>query len=113
MSKTMRENIEFLKRNRSAGTEAFLRKLEEVGLSVYYGKYSYWDQQPYVKVGEQRVYLVEKHYEGQNTCLYYRSQNSVIKEIKEVIEKEVEAAKKADSNVTGFFAAFTKREGES
>ena len=41
MSRTMRENIDFLKRDRSAGTDTFRKKLEEVGLTVYYGNFSY------------------------------------------------------------------------
>ena len=107
MKRTMREDIEFLKRDRSAGTDTFRRKLEEVGLTVYYGDFSYWEHQPYVEVGERRVYLVKEIYiDGSHFRAAYRSQNDVIAEIKEALEKEVLKQKKADENVDTFFATF-------
>lgn len=107
MKRTMRENIDFLKRDRSAGTDTFRRKLEEVGLTVYYGDFSYWEHQPYVEVGERRVYLVKEIYtDSSHFRAAYRSQNDVIAEIKEALEKEVLKQKKADENVDTFFATF-------
>ena len=105
--KTMREDIEFLKRDRSAGTDTFRKKLEEVGLTVYYGDFSYWEHQPYVEVGERRIYLVKEIYtDSSHFTAAYRSQNDVIAEIKEALEEEVPKQKKADENVDTFFTAF-------
>lgn len=107
MKRTMRENIDFLKRDRSAGTDTFRRKLEEIGLTVYYGKFSYWEHQPYVEVGERRVYLVKEIYiDSSHFRAAYRSQNDVIAEIKEALAEEVQRQKRADENVNTFFAAF-------
>lgn len=50
MSRTMRESIEFLKKDRRASTESFQKKLEEVGLPVYYGELGYWNHEPYVEI---------------------------------------------------------------
>lgn len=103
----MRENIDFLKRDRSAGTDTFRKKLEEVGLIVYYGNFSYWEHQPYVEVGERKVFLVKEVYvDNSHFTAAYRSQNDVIAEIKEALQEEVRKQKKADRNVHTFFAAF-------
>lgn len=107
MSRTMREDIEFLKRDRSAGTDTFRKKLEEVGLTVYYGDFSYWEHQPYVEVGERKVFLVKEVYvDNSHFTAAYRSQNDVVAEIKEALQEEVRKQKKADRNVHTFFAAF-------
>lgn len=107
MSRTMREDIEFLKRDRSAGTETFRKRLEEVGLTVYYGNFSYWEHQPYVEIGERRIHLVKEVYtDGSHFTAAYRTQNDVIAEIKEALQEEVGRQKKADENVNTFFAAF-------
>lgn len=107
MKRTMREEIEFLKRDRSAGTDAFRRKLEEVGLTVYYGDFSYWEHQPYVEVGERKVFLVKEVYvDNSHFTAAYRSQNEVVAEIKEALQEEVGRQEKADRNVHTFFASF-------
>ena len=46
---TMRENLEFLKKDRKVN-DAFLRKLESVGFEIEYGKFSYWSGQEYITV---------------------------------------------------------------
>lgn len=107
MSRTMREDIEFLKRDRSAGTNTFQKKLEEIGLTVYYGDFSYWQHQPYVEIGEQKVFLVKTAYiDSSHFTAVYRSQNDVIKEIKSLLQEEVKAAEKADRNVNEFFSSY-------
>lgn len=107
MKRTMREDIEFLKRDRSAGTDSFRRKLEDVGLTVYYGDFSYWEHQPYVEIGERKIFLVKEVYvDSSHFTAAYRSQNDVVKEIKEVMCEEVQAMKKADKNVNEFFTAY-------
>lgn len=110
MSRTMRENIEFLKKDRSASSDAFQKKLEEVGLPVYYGEFSYWDCQPYVEVGSEKVFLVKacSSNNGNNLFLIYRQQNDVIQEIMDTIEEEVRNAEEADQNVKTFFEKLTK-----
>lgn len=105
--KTMREDIQFLKRDRSAGTETFRKRLEEVGLTVYYGDFSYWEHQPYVEIGKRRIYLVKEVYtDSSHFTAAYRSQNDVVAEIKEVLAEEFQRQKKADENVNTFFATF-------
>ena len=107
MKRTMRENIDFLKRDRSAGTDTFRKKLEEVGLTVYYGNFSYWEHQPYVEIGERKIFLVKEVYvDSSHFTAAYRSQNDVVKEIKEVLQEEVGRQEKADRNVNEFFAAY-------
>ena len=107
MKRTMREDIEFLKHDRSAGTDTFRRKLEEIGLTVYYGDFSYWEHQPYVMIGEEKVFLVKTTYiDSSHFTAVYRSQNDVIKEIKSLLQEEVRAAEKADRNVNEFFNSY-------
>ena len=106
MRRTMREDIAFLKHDRSAGTDTFRKKLEEVGLPVYYGDFSYWEHQPYVEIGEQKVFLVREAYiDNSHFTAVYRSQNDVVSEIKSILQEEVRSAEKADENVQGFFRA--------
>jgi len=47
---TMRESIEFLKKDRRVNS-TFMDKLKSVGIVIEYGQYSYWDHQPYIQVG--------------------------------------------------------------
>ena len=108
MSRTMRENIEFLKKDRRASSEAFQKKLEEVGLSVYYGEFGYWNHEPYVEVGSRRVYLKESYCTMGSLCLRYRMQNDVIQDILNAIEEEMEKAEEADQNVKNFFEKLMK-----
>ena len=53
--KSMRENIEFLKKDRSADSKIFENKLKSIGLEINYGEFSYWDHEPYVEIGDTRV----------------------------------------------------------
>ena len=108
MSRTMRENIEFLKKDRRASSEAFQKKLEEVGLPVYYGEFGYWSHEPYVEVGDRRVYLKESYCIMNSMCLRYRMQNDVIQDILDAIEEEMEKAEEADQNVKNFFEKLSK-----
>lgn len=103
MSRTMRENIEFLKKDRSASSETFQKKLEDVGLPVYYGEFGYWNHEPYVEIGSRKVFLVESYCTMGSLCLRHRKQNDVIQDIIDAIEEEVEMAEKADQNVKNFF----------
>ena len=108
MSRTIRENIEFLKKDRRASSEAFQKKLEEVGLPVYYGEFGYWNHEPYVEVGSRRVYLKESYCTMGSLCLRYRMQNDVIQDILNAIEEEMEKAEEADQNVKNFFERLMK-----
>lgn len=104
MSKTMKENLEFLKRDRSANSTAFEKKLNDVGLEIEYGIYSYSNHEPYVQIGETKVFLVEEYSPQPNSwALRWRKQNAVIADIKEAIEIEVSKAEKADASVKEFF----------
>ncbi len=102
---TMRESIEFLKRDRRVNS-TFMDKLESVGIDIKYGQYSYWDHQPYIQVGTSIVWLVEEKCEGNSMSLISRMQNDVVKELKVKIEKEVIAAKTADKEVQNYFNSF-------
>lgn len=108
MSRTIRENIEFLKKDRRASSEAFQKKLEEVGLPVYYGEFGYWNHEPYVEVGSRRVYLKESYCTRGSLCLRYRMQNDVIQEIMDTIVEEVRKTEEADQNVKNFFEKLSK-----
>ena len=108
MSKTMKENIEFLKRDRSASSEVFQKKLEAIGLKIFYGEFGYWENEPYVKIGDERVYLVQACCEYDNTYIGWRKQNDVISEIKNAIKREVINEQAADENVQRFFEAILK-----
>lgn len=102
---TMRESIEFLKKDRRVNS-TFIDKLESIGIDIKYGQYSYWDYQPYIQVGTSIIWLVEEKCEGGSTSLINRMQNDVIKELKIKIEKEVNASKDADKEVAEYFDAF-------
>ena len=103
---TMRESIEFLKRDRRVNS-IFMDKLKSVGIDIEYGQYSYWDHQPYIQVGRSIVWIVEEKCEGNSTSLISRMQNDVVKELKIKIEKEVIAAKTADKEVENYFNSFS------
>lgn len=103
MSRTMRESIEFLKKDRSASSETFQKKLEDVGLPVYYGEFAYWNHEPYVEIGSRKVFLVESYCTMGSLCLRYRMQNDVIQEIMDTIVEEVRKTEEADQNVKNFF----------
>ena len=101
----MKDKIEFLKRDRKV-SDAFIGKLEGVGLEVEYGKYSYWSQQPYLQVGREKVWLVTTKYEDNSSYLIYRYQNSVIADIYEVIKEQTQQAIESDNLVKAFFNKF-------
>ena len=108
MSRTMRENIEFLKKDRSASSETFQKKLEDVGLPVYYGEFGYWNHEPYVEIGSRKVFLVESYCTMGSLCLRHRMQNDVIQEIMDTIVEEVRKTEEADQNVKNFFEKLSK-----
>lgn len=100
----MRETIELLKKDRRVN-QTFIRKLEKVGLKINYGTYSYWDNQEYVQIGRERVWLVEMNYfDDSNTSgVVYRYQNDVIKEIINTINRQKKLLEKDDKLVNDFF----------
>lgn len=99
----MKKTIEFLQRDRQVN-DTFMKKLEDIGLDVQYGKYSYWDHQEFVQIGRVRVFLVcEYQTDSGNTGLGYRYQNNVIEEILETLKTEKQRAEQADKLVNDFF----------
>ena len=107
--KTMRENIEFLKRDRSAECSSFWEKLKEVGFEIDYNTVAYWDYQPCVKVGERLVPMVEMRSNASgNMYCAYRTQNAVIRDIIDTIEEEVKKAERADEKVKTFFEKLSR-----
>jgi uncharacterized coiled-coil protein SlyX len=97
-----KELISYLKKDRKVN-KTFIEKLEKVGFEVEYGKYSYWDNQDYVKIGRQKVWLVCEKRDGNSSYVTYRYQNNVISDIYEALEEEKAKAEKADAQVEEFF----------
>ncbi len=100
----MKETLEFLKKDRRVN-KTFMDRLEKIGLEINYGTYSYWDNQEYVQIGRERVWLVETKYtnSGNNFVVVWRYQNDVIKEIIRTINEQKKAAEEADALVNDFF----------
>ncbi len=106
----MKETLEFLKKDRRVN-QTFMDKLEKVGLEINYGTYSYWDNQEYVQIGRERVWLVETKYtnNGNNFVIVWRYQNDVIKEIIQTIHEQKKVAEEADALVNDFFEKLNRR----
>ncbi len=100
----MKETLEFLKKDRRVN-QTFMDKLEKVELEINYGTYSYWDNQEYVQIGRERVFLVETKYtnNGNSFGVVWRYQNDVIKEIIQTINEQKKFAEEADELVNNFF----------
>ena len=64
-----------------SNSEAFQDRLIKSGFIINYGDYSYWNHQPYVKIANERIYLVETEYDNNSTYLVYRKQTDVIDDI--------------------------------
>jgi hypothetical protein len=107
--KDMKETLEFLKRDRKVN-QTFMDKLAKVGLEVSYGTYSYWDNQEYVQIGRERVWLVETEYtnHGNSFGVVWRYQNDVIKEIIQTINEQKKSAEEADELVNNFFEKLSR-----
>jgi len=105
----MKETLEFLKRDRKVN-QTFMDKLVKVGLEVSYGTYSYWDNQEYVQIGRERVWLVETEYtnHGNSFGVVWRYQNDVIKEIIQTINQQKKLAEEADGLVNNFFEKLSR-----
>ena len=102
---TMRESIEFLKKDRRVNDD-FMERLEEIGINIEYARYSYWNHQPYIPIGTDVIWLVEEKCVINSTSLINRMQNDVIRELKEKLEKEVDIEKNADKEVEEYFNSF-------
>jgi len=100
----MKETLEFLKKDRKVN-QTFMDKLEKIGLEIQYGTYSYWENQEYVQIGKEKVWLVETEYSnhGNNFDVVWRYQNDVIKEILQTINEQKKLAEDADEIVDTFF----------
>lgn len=105
----MKETLEFLKRDRKVN-RTFMDKLVKVGLEINYGTYSYWDNQEYVQIGRDKVWLVETEYtdNGNSFGIVWRCQNEVIKEIIQTINKQKKSAEDADELVNNFFEKLSR-----
>ena len=105
----MKETLEFLKRDRKVN-QTFMDKLQKVGLEINYGTYSYWDNQEYVQIGRERIWLVEIEYtnHGNNFGIVWRYQNDVIKEIIQTINEQKKVAKESDELVNNFFEKLSR-----
>lgn len=107
---TMREKIEFLKRDRRVN-DTFLNKLVSVGFEIEYGPYDLWDWEPYLQIGKEKVWLVEGFYPRQNTySLRYRYQNEVLEEINEMLDLEIKKLNEEEYKMKKFFEEHKKQE---
>ena len=100
----MKETLEFLKRDREVN-QTFIKKLKNVGLEINYGTYSYWDNQEYVQIGREKVWLVETRYSnnGNTSSIVYKHQNDVIREIIKTINQQKKLLEEDDKLVNDFF----------
>lgn len=100
----MKETLEFLKRDREVN-QTFIKKLKNVGLEINYGTYSYWNNQEYVQIGREKVWLVEIRYSnnGNTSSIVYRHQNDVIREIIKIINQQKKLLEEDDKLVNDFF----------
>lgn len=105
----MKETLEFLKRDRKVN-QTFMDKLAKVGLEINYGTYSYWDNQEYIQIGREKVWLVETEYtnHGNSFGVVWRYQNDVIKEIIQTINEQKKSAEEADELVNNFFEKLSR-----
>lgn len=104
----MKETLDFLKKDRKV-SQAFIEKLEKVGFEIKCGTYSYWNNQEYVQVGREKVWLVEiKYFDCNNFGITRRYKNDVIKEIIQAIEEQKREAEKADELVNSFFEKLSR-----
>ena len=76
-----------LKKDRKVN-ESFLNRLERNGFEICYGKYDFWDNQEYVVVGKQKIWLVCRYYSNNGVSVVFRYRNEVVEEIKEALEEE-------------------------
>lgn len=84
----MKNTIEYLDRDRRV-SKSFIEKLEDIGLRLQYGKFSYWDGQPYIVIGTTEIWLVEDYFEGNSHGIQYRYQHPVLKEIYQAMGEEL------------------------
>lgn len=103
----MKKTLEYLKQDRKAN-ESFIRKLESVGFEINYGSYSYWNHEPYVVVGRDRVWLVTKEWYGDTSYCVYRYQNDIVREIYGKIKEQKQFAEESDRLVDEFFEKLSK-----
>lgn len=67
----------------------FMERLERNGFEIYYGQYSYWNNQEYILVGTKEIWLVETYNTNNSgTGCCYRYRNDVAEEIKTALEVE-------------------------
>lgn len=68
----------------------FIERLEKNDFEICYGKYCYWESQPYIMIGKKVVWLVETYDVGNSTGIRYRYRNDVAKEIKYTLNEQKE-----------------------
>lgn len=105
----MKKTLEFLKRDRKVN-QTFMDKLEKVGFEISYGTYSCCDNQEYVQIGRERVWLVEIEYtdDGNSFGAVWRYQNDVIRDIIQTINEQKKSAEEADELVNSFFEKLSR-----
>lgn len=74
--------------------DGFIKRLERNGFEICYGKYDYWDAQPYIEVGKRVIWLVESYIIRGAVGCRYRYRNEVCGEIKDTISRQIEILEK-------------------
>ena len=69
--------------------DSFMERLDKNGFRICYGKFEYWNNQPYIKIGKKTIWLVEICYSDYGGCMCsYKYRNEVVEDIKTTIEQE-------------------------
>lgn len=104
----LKEELEFLGKNRSAESESFQKRLEKAGFEIDYGRFSYWDCIPFIRIGNCKVFLCESYVENGTTYCDWKKQIDVVNEIIEKIELEHDKQKNIDEKIEHFFEKLNK-----
>lgn len=110
MEKTLKEQLEFLGRNRRVN-DLFIARLKKVGFKIEFEKYLYWDGQPFIGIGNCRVWLVGSRTKNNQLYCINRYQKDVCEELKDIIEEQISECQTDDNWVDWFFENLKGKEG--
>lgn len=79
--------------------KSFIERLIKNGFEIEYGKYNYWDNQEYIQIGRERVWLVGTYSVefGSGCYVDYRYRNDVVEDIKDAIDRQNKLLKKEEN----------------
>ena len=70
-------------------TDAYVNQLVKAGFTIEYSKFSYWDGQPFVLVGEFAIPLMMTENQGDSMGICYRHKKYFLRELKEIYLKSL------------------------